>query len=56
MIRGYYVTQNDEYIGFCAIGIAGGLGVGYLYVVNFENPAYMPDKTETSKIEERRVN
>ena len=54
--RGTMSLKTMRYIGFCAIGIAGGLGVGYLYVVNFENPAYMPDKTETSKIEERRVN
>ena len=52
----YTVTQNDEYVGFCTIGIVGGLAVGYLYVSVFENPAYTPDKTETSKIEERRVN
>ena len=52
----YDVSQNGEYVGFGSIGLIGGLAVGYLYVVNFENPAYIPDKTETSKIEERRVN
>ena len=50
------MSQNGEYVGFGSIGLIGGLAVGYLYVVNFENPAYIPDKTETSKIEERRVN
>jgi len=52
----YFVTQNMEYVGFCSIGIVGGLAVGYLWVAVFENTAYIPDKTETSKIEERRVN
>jgi hypothetical protein len=50
------LTQNQEYVGFSLIGIIGGLGVGYLYAAVFENPAYIPDKTETSKIETRRVN
>jgi hypothetical protein len=32
----FYVTQNDEYIGFCSIGIAGGFFCGYLWVMTFE--------------------
>jgi len=51
----YYVSQNGEYVGFCTIGIVGGLFVGYLYVMVFENPAFAPDKTETNKIEVRRA-
>jgi hypothetical protein len=52
----YEVSQNGEYVGFGSIGLIGGLAVGYLFVSVFENPANIPGKTETSKIEERRVN
>jgi hypothetical protein len=52
----YELTQNGEYVGFCSIGIVGGLAAGYLYAAVFENPAYITDKTETSKIEARRAN
>ena len=47
----YTVSQNGEYVGFCSIGILSGLAVGYLYTMVFENPAYIPDTTENSKIE-----
>lgn len=47
----YEVTQNMEYVGFGLIGVIGGLAVGCLYAMVFDNPAYIPDKTESSKIE-----
>jgi hypothetical protein len=45
----YAVTQNDEYVGFCAIGIAGGFFCGYLWVMTFEETSKIRDTTEVTR-------
>jgi hypothetical protein len=32
----YELDQNGEYVGFCTVGILGGLGVGYAWVTVFD--------------------
>jgi len=46
----YYVTQVDEYIGFCVIGIIGGLVCGYLWVMTFDDASVGPDEIEVRRI------
>lgn len=32
----YELDQNGEYVGFCTVGILGGLAVGYAWVTVFD--------------------
>ena len=45
----YTVTQNDEYVGFCLIGVAGGFFCGYLWVMTFEEISDMQGTTEVKR-------